>query len=143
MMTVAELCAWGIPSLLIPLPTAAADHQTPNARVMDEAGAAIHLPQPRVPGRLWGGIVPELLQSPEPTGGHGPGGAGPGPARRGRARSRLVSGFFRGNLGLSQVAVPFYIRSSAMNLFLPSDPRPLHFVGIGGAGMSALAVIAL
>ena len=26
-----------------------------------------------------------------------------------------------------------------MNLFLPSDPRPLHFVGIGGAGMSALA----
>ncbi len=30
-----------------------------------------------------------------------------------------------------------------MNLFLPSDPRPLHFVGIGGAGMSALALIAL
>src|SRR5262245_22839633 len=30
-----------------------------------------------------------------------------------------------------------------MNLFLPSDPRPLHFVGIGGAGMSALAMIAL
>lgn len=30
-----------------------------------------------------------------------------------------------------------------MNLFLPSDPRPLHFVGIGGAGMSALAMVAL
>ncbi len=30
-----------------------------------------------------------------------------------------------------------------MNLFLPSDPRPLHFVGIGGAGMSALALVAL
>lgn len=30
-----------------------------------------------------------------------------------------------------------------MNLFLPSDPRVLHFVGIGGAGMSALAAIAL
>ncbi len=30
-----------------------------------------------------------------------------------------------------------------MNLFLPSDPRPLHFVGIGGAGMSALAAIAV
>ncbi|MGQ0702524.1 MAG: UDP-N-acetylmuramate--L-alanine ligase [Gemmatimonadales bacterium] len=29
-----------------------------------------------------------------------------------------------------------------MNLFLLSDPRPLHFVGIGGAGMSALAFIA-
>lgn len=30
-----------------------------------------------------------------------------------------------------------------MNLFLPLEPRPLHFVGIGGAGMSALAAIAL
>ena len=30
-----------------------------------------------------------------------------------------------------------------MNLFLPSGRRPLHFVGIGGAGMSALALIAL
>jgi UDP-N-acetylglucosamine--N-acetylmuramyl-(pentapeptide) pyrophosphoryl-undecaprenol N-acetylglucosamine transferase len=45
MMTLAELCAWGIPSILIPLPTAAADHQTPNARVLSDAGAAIHLPQ--------------------------------------------------------------------------------------------------
>ena len=30
-----------------------------------------------------------------------------------------------------------------MNLFLPSGRRPLFFVGIGGAGMSALAMIAL
>ena len=29
-----------------------------------------------------------------------------------------------------------------MNLFTPSDRRPVHFVGIGGAGMSALALIA-
>ena len=38
MITVAELCAWGLPSILIPLPTAAADHQTHNARVLAEAG---------------------------------------------------------------------------------------------------------
>jgi UDP-N-acetylmuramate--alanine ligase len=30
-----------------------------------------------------------------------------------------------------------------MNLFLQSDSRPIHFVGIGGAGMSALALVAL
>lgn len=30
-----------------------------------------------------------------------------------------------------------------MNLFLPSDPRPVHFVGVAGAGMSALAMLAL
>jgi len=53
MMTIAELCAWGIPSILIPLPTAAADHQTGNARVMADAGAAVHLPQSELaPGRL-------------------------------------------------------------------------------------------
>ena len=29
-----------------------------------------------------------------------------------------------------------------MNLFTPTDRRPVHFIGIGGAGMSALALIA-
>ena len=29
-----------------------------------------------------------------------------------------------------------------MPLFAPDDPRPIHFVGIGGAGMSALALLA-
>ena len=40
MMTIAELTAWGIPSILVPLPTAAADHQTANARAMEQAGAS-------------------------------------------------------------------------------------------------------
>lgn len=42
-MTVAEVCAWGKPSVLIPLATAAADHQTFNARALAEAGAAVLL----------------------------------------------------------------------------------------------------
>ena len=44
-LTVAELCAWGIPSILVPLPTAAADHQRANARALEAAGAAIALEQ--------------------------------------------------------------------------------------------------
>jgi len=44
-MTTAELFAWGIPAVLVPLPTAAADHQSVNARVLSAAGAAIDLPQ--------------------------------------------------------------------------------------------------
>jgi UDP-N-acetylglucosamine--N-acetylmuramyl-(pentapeptide) pyrophosphoryl-undecaprenol N-acetylglucosamine transferase len=44
-MTTAELFAWGIPGVLVPLPTAAADHQTTNAVTLERAGAAIHLPQ--------------------------------------------------------------------------------------------------
>jgi len=42
-MTVAELCAWGKPSVLVPLPTAAADHQAFNARALADAGAAVLL----------------------------------------------------------------------------------------------------
>jgi UDP-N-acetylglucosamine--N-acetylmuramyl-(pentapeptide) pyrophosphoryl-undecaprenol N-acetylglucosamine transferase len=44
-MTTAELCAWGIPSVLVPLPTAAADHQTANARALEAAGASLFLAQ--------------------------------------------------------------------------------------------------
>lgn len=36
----AELCGWGIPTIIVPLPTAAADHQTANARALAQAGAA-------------------------------------------------------------------------------------------------------
>ncbi len=54
MITVAELCAWGLPSILIPLPTAAADHQTHNARVLAEAGASAMLPQSELTRRAAG-----------------------------------------------------------------------------------------
>lgn len=40
MMTGAELCAWGLPSVLVPLPTAAEDHQRHNAEALAGAGAA-------------------------------------------------------------------------------------------------------
>jgi UDP-N-acetylglucosamine--N-acetylmuramyl-(pentapeptide) pyrophosphoryl-undecaprenol N-acetylglucosamine transferase len=44
-LTIAELCAWGIPPILVPLPTAAAGHQAANARVLAGEGAAVHIPQ--------------------------------------------------------------------------------------------------
>ncbi|HUH12477.1 MAG TPA: undecaprenyldiphospho-muramoylpentapeptide beta-N-acetylglucosaminyltransferase [Longimicrobiales bacterium] len=54
----AELLAWGIPALLVPLPTAAADHQTHNAHALDDAGAAVMLPQSGLTGaRLWTELV--------------------------------------------------------------------------------------
>jgi UDP-N-acetylglucosamine--N-acetylmuramyl-(pentapeptide) pyrophosphoryl-undecaprenol N-acetylglucosamine transferase len=43
--TIAELCAAGKPSVLVPLPTAADDHQRKNAEVLAEAGAAVMLLQ--------------------------------------------------------------------------------------------------
>jgi UDP-N-acetylglucosamine:LPS N-acetylglucosamine transferase len=43
-VTVAELSALGIPSILVPLPGAPNDHQTKNALILERAGAAIVLP---------------------------------------------------------------------------------------------------
>ena len=39
-MSTAELCAWGVPMVLVPLPSAAADHQTQNAEALVRANAA-------------------------------------------------------------------------------------------------------
>ncbi|MBP9219687.1 MAG: UDP-N-acetylglucosamine--N-acetylmuramyl-(pentapeptide) pyrophosphoryl-undecaprenol N-acetylglucosamine transferase, partial [Sterolibacterium sp.] len=44
-LTVAELAAAGVASLLVPYPHAVDDHQTGNARFLANAGAAILLPQ--------------------------------------------------------------------------------------------------
>jgi UDP-N-acetylglucosamine--N-acetylmuramyl-(pentapeptide) pyrophosphoryl-undecaprenol N-acetylglucosamine transferase len=44
-LTVAELAAAGVASILVPFPHAVDDHQTANARFLAQAGAAIVLPQ--------------------------------------------------------------------------------------------------
>jgi UDP-N-acetylglucosamine--N-acetylmuramyl-(pentapeptide) pyrophosphoryl-undecaprenol N-acetylglucosamine transferase len=44
-LTVAELAAAGVASVLVPFPFAVDDHQTHNARFLSEHGAAILLPQ--------------------------------------------------------------------------------------------------
>lgn len=53
-MLVAELCAAGCPAVYVPLPTAAAGHQTANARALVEVGAAEMREQADLaPGEIW------------------------------------------------------------------------------------------
>lgn len=57
-MALAELCAWGIPSVLVPLPHAAANHQHHNAVALAAAGAAVVIAESELtPGRLWNEVV--------------------------------------------------------------------------------------
>ncbi len=63
-MTTAELCAWGIPMFLVPLPTAAADHQTANARALEQAGAARWMPQHEATPAHLATVVAEVLRDP-------------------------------------------------------------------------------
>lgn len=59
--TVAELAAAGVPSVLVPLPGAPGDHQTANARALEERGAAILVPDAEcTPERLAAELDPLL-----------------------------------------------------------------------------------
>jgi UDP-N-acetylglucosamine--N-acetylmuramyl-(pentapeptide) pyrophosphoryl-undecaprenol N-acetylglucosamine transferase len=44
-ITVSELCAAGVASLLVPLKVSTTSHQADNAQFMATAGAAVHVPQ--------------------------------------------------------------------------------------------------
>lgn len=63
--TLTELAITHTPSILIPYPFAAEDHQTYNAKVFAEAGAAWMFPQKDLTAELLGSKVLYLLQSPE------------------------------------------------------------------------------
>jgi UDP-N-acetylglucosamine--N-acetylmuramyl-(pentapeptide) pyrophosphoryl-undecaprenol N-acetylglucosamine transferase len=60
-MTVAELCAWGKPSVLVPLPSAAADHQTYNARALVNSGGAVLLRERELNPASLARLVSELV----------------------------------------------------------------------------------
>ena len=65
-LALSELCAWGIPAILVPLPHAAADHQRRNSKALEADGAAIVFEEATVtqdPGSLWLGLV-RLLNEP-------------------------------------------------------------------------------
>ena len=64
-LTIAELAAAGVASILIPFPFAVDDHQTHNARFLSERGAAVLLPQDELNAeklaRLLQGLTREKL----------------------------------------------------------------------------------
>ena len=127
-MTIAEITALGKAAILIPFPGAVDDHQTANARVLVEAGAAVSAARSRLDGRALG-------------------------ARgRGAARgSGALRGDERGEPALRAAAC--HRRTGG-----GTDPRwrgqregrrmfgrvsKVHFVGIGGIGMSGIAEVLL
>lgn len=59
-LTIAELAAAGVASILVPFPHAVDDHQTGNARFLAEAGAAILLPQGELAAEKLAGLLRDL-----------------------------------------------------------------------------------
>ena len=62
-LTVAELCAVGLPALFIPYPAAVDDHQTANARPMADAGAAVIIDESMLSPAVLAGQLREWLTS--------------------------------------------------------------------------------
>lgn len=60
-----ELSYFGLPSLLIPYPFAAEDHQTANARIFDRAGAGLLVKESDATGDMLAAKITGLLDSPE------------------------------------------------------------------------------
>jgi UDP-N-acetylglucosamine--N-acetylmuramyl-(pentapeptide) pyrophosphoryl-undecaprenol N-acetylglucosamine transferase len=63
-LTLAELAIMGRPAILIPLPTAADDHQTLNALEFERAGAAVAVPQYTTAATELADLVSELMGDP-------------------------------------------------------------------------------
>jgi UDP-N-acetylglucosamine--N-acetylmuramyl-(pentapeptide) pyrophosphoryl-undecaprenol N-acetylglucosamine transferase len=63
--TLAELCAIGRPSILIPFPFAADDHQAKNARALEEQQASICIRESELEIDALGDLVGGLLDDPE------------------------------------------------------------------------------
>ena len=61
-LTLAELAAAGVASVLVPFPQAVDDHQTGNARFLSEAGAAILLPQRELTPEKLAALLRELTR---------------------------------------------------------------------------------
>ena len=66
-MTAADLTAWGLPSIIIPLPTSAANHQLTNAKALDEAGAAVLLEQKNLTPRTLVDTLMSIITNPAKT----------------------------------------------------------------------------
>jgi UDP-N-acetylglucosamine--N-acetylmuramyl-(pentapeptide) pyrophosphoryl-undecaprenol N-acetylglucosamine transferase len=123
-ITVSELCAAGVPSVLVPLVVSTTAHQRDNAEYMAEHGAAVHLPQAEMSAaslaqRLQGLQRDELLAMarrpvvwPVPIG-----------RRRGRCHRRKRETLYCKGVPMKHAV------------------KHIHFVGIGGAGMSGIAEI--
>ena len=62
-LTVAELCAAGLPALFVPYPAAVDDHQTANARPMAAAGAAAIIQEAELTAASLADVLRDWLRS--------------------------------------------------------------------------------
>jgi len=63
--TISELCLRGLPSILVPFPHAADDHQTFNAKALEEQGAAVMIKDSELTGHVLKETIEDLIKNNE------------------------------------------------------------------------------
>ncbi|MEI2783550.1 MAG: undecaprenyldiphospho-muramoylpentapeptide beta-N-acetylglucosaminyltransferase [Candidatus Competibacter sp.] len=91
-LTIAELAAAGVGSILVPFPFAVDDHQTANARFLEQGGAALVRQQAELTAESLAAILRELLGDRARLSAHGRRGATAGQSRSRRAGGGGLSG---------------------------------------------------
>lgn len=143
--SVFELCAAGKPALLIPYPHATADHQVRNAEWMASGGAARILPDPDLTPESLRETVSELLS--DRIGLSQMASASLKMARPDSSQLVADAVVEAASGSDTNVVASDLARSSRVTSRGAQggdlEGRSLHFIGVGGAGMSALASIAI
>ena len=124
--SVMEIAAAGRPAVLVPYPHATGDHQDANARWMTDGGAAVVIPDAELEAARLASVVARPIRRLNSLGCDVRGLDSARPSRRRRADRRggpRRDPIYRGGGHVSW-----------------SD-RKLHFIAIGGAGMSGLALV--
>ena len=128
--SIADISVIGRPSILIPFAAATGDHQTANARGLVDADAAILVPETALdPASLSEQIMTVLTT--------------PGAALRMRDNARLQGkpDANRTPSGPDRATWQERDMNAAAATKLPTEMGPIHFVGIGGIGMSGIAEV--
>ncbi len=134
---VAEVCALGVASVLVPLPGAPADHQRRNAEVLAAQGAAVLLDDAACTPQLLAAVVDELLADPTRLASMRRAAAALG---RPDAAARVAELVVRADAAAAADGREAGEPVSTLELDL-GRPRRIHVVGVGGAGMSAVATV--
>ena len=132
----AELAAAGKPSILVPLPHAADQHQLRNAEAFAKAGAAVLVLDNDMDGGRLFEEVGKLRAAAGPAEAHGR--AGPHFRASGRGPPRGRTCWRRRPPIDIACAKP---KQYKIKMFF--KPQHLHFIGIGGIGMSGIAEVLL
>jgi UDP-N-acetylmuramate--alanine ligase len=135
--SVFELAAAGTPAVLVPYPHATADHQARNASWLQQSGAAVVIPDDELEPERLSATVTDLFGDRDRL-------AAMAAAARRFARPEAARQVAAEVLAAAVTKIQDEAKDEGKleGADAPWRGRRLHFVGIGGAGMSGLALVA-